>query len=211
MEKKIRTVLGENEREKVIEKSRFIAYVRHVESEEEGKEFVAEIRSKHSLATHVCYAFVGDKLGKLCRFSDNGEPQGTAGLPILDVIKNKGLFETAVAVVRYFGGIKLGAGGLVRAYSSTTAEALAESKICTIELCQELCLTVEYAQIDVLQKYLSTAPCTSLNSEYGENVSVIVRVKKREKESFTRELLDFMQGRIQISEGREYFSPFEEK
>ena len=95
MEKAVLTVFGRHESEKVIEKSRFIAYSEHVESEEEAKNFLSEIRSKHTLATHCCYAFIADKAGNLMRFSDDGEPQGTAGMPILDVLKNKKLTETA--------------------------------------------------------------------------------------------------------------------
>ena len=85
MEKSVRTVFGRHESEKIIEKSRFITFSAHVESEEEARQFVAEIRSKHSLATHVCFAFISDKTGNLQRFSDDGEPQGTAGVPILEV------------------------------------------------------------------------------------------------------------------------------
>ena len=124
MEKSVRTVYSGRESEKIIEKSRFITYSEHVESEEDARAFIAEIRSQHSLATHVCFAFIADKLGNLQRFSDDGEPQGTAGVPILEVLKAKKLYETVVAVVRYFGGVKLGAGGLVRAYSSAAAENL---------------------------------------------------------------------------------------
>ena len=87
-EKRILTVMGRTESEKVIERSKFLTYSAHVENEEEARAFVAEIRSKHSLATHVCYAFIADKVGNLQRFSDDGEPQGTAGVPILEVLKN---------------------------------------------------------------------------------------------------------------------------
>ena len=118
------SVSGEKVTEKVIEKSRFITTSRHIEGEEEAKAFVAEISAKYADATHNCYAYICDSLGNFLRFSDNGEPQGTAGMPILEVIKNKKLFETAVVVTRYFGGIKLGAGGLVRAYSGCAAENL---------------------------------------------------------------------------------------
>lgn len=124
MEKAVLTVFGRHESEKIIEKSRFLTYSAHVESEADARAFLSEVKALHPLATHCCYAFVADKAGNLQRFSDDGEPQGTAGIPILDVIKNKKLFETAAAVVRYFGGVKLGAGGLVRAYSSCTAENL---------------------------------------------------------------------------------------
>ena len=129
MEKLVRTVYAPHESEKIIEKSRFLTYSTHVESEEEARAFLSGVRKAHSLATHVCYAFIADKIGNLQRFSDDGEPQGTAGVPILEVLKNKKLFETAVAVVRYFGGVKLGAGGLVRAYSSCAAENLDGAEI----------------------------------------------------------------------------------
>ena len=108
--------------EKVIERSRFIANCAHAESEEQARAFIAGIRAEHSLATHNCFAFVADKVGNLMRFSDDGEPQGTAGMPMLEVLKNKKLFETVAVVTRYFGGIKLGAGGLVRAYAGAAAE-----------------------------------------------------------------------------------------
>ena len=93
MEKSIRTVFAPHEYEKVIEKSRFLTYCAHVESEESARAFLAEIRGKHTLATHVCYAFIADKIGNLQRFSDDGEPQGTAGVPILEVLKNKKLLS----------------------------------------------------------------------------------------------------------------------
>ena len=119
-----KSVAAPCEREKVIEKSRFLTYAAHTAGEEEARAFLASVRAQHPLATHVCYAFIADRLGNLQRFSDDGEPQGTAGMPILNVIKAQELYETTVAVVRYFGGIKLGAGGLTRAYSSCAAEAL---------------------------------------------------------------------------------------
>ena len=207
-EKRILTVRGERESEKIIEKSRFITYSAHVESEEEAKAFIAKIRSAHSLATHVCYAFVCDKLGNLCRFSDDGEPQGTAGMPILDVLKNKGLYETAVAVVRYFGGIKLGAGGLVRAYSSSAAENLAEAEIGSVEKCVELFVSVDYAGVDAAQKYFSLQECEIKESDYGEKVCFSLAVKKANAAAFCGGLVDFMQGKVEVEEGEEYDATF---
>ena len=210
MEKSVRTVFTRHESEKIIEKSRFITYSAHVESEEEARAFIAEIRSKHSLATHVCYAFISDKTGHLQRFSDDGEPQGTAGVPILEVLKAKKLFETAVAVVRYFGGVKLGAGGLVRAYSSSAAENLDGADIRLLEMCQEYTITVDYTGIDGVQKYLSSHTCTPLSTDYGEKVSFLVAVKKAEGESFIHALVDYMQGRVSYEKGKEYYAPFKE-
>lgn len=210
MEKQIRTVYSPCEREKIIEKSRFITYCAHVESEEEARAFVAEIRSRHTLATHVCYAFVADKVGNLQRFSDDGEPQGTAGIPMLEVLKNKKLFETAVAVVRYFGGIKLGAGGLVRAYSSSTAECLDEADIRVLQMCAEYAVTVAYTGVDSVQKYMSTHTCSLLSTEYGENVTFQIAVKKADETAFIDGLVDYMQGRVEHRRINEYFSAFKE-
>ncbi len=211
MEKSVRTVFGCHESEKIIERSRFLTYSTHVESEEQAREFIAKVRAEHSLATHVCFAFVADKLGNLQRFSDDGEPQGTAGIPILEVLKNKKLFETAVAVVRYFGGIKLGAGGLVRAYSSSAAENLDGADIRVLEMCQERVFTVEYSGVDSLQKYLTTHSCSLLSTDYGEKVTFKIAVKKAEAEKFVGGLVDYMQGKIEIQTGAEYYAPFKEK
>jgi uncharacterized YigZ family protein len=210
MEKSVRTVFERHESEKIIERSRFLTFSAHVESEEEARAFIAEIRSKHSLATHVCYAFIADKLGNLQRFSDDGEPQGTAGIPILEVLKAKKLFETAVAVVRYFGGIKLGAGGLVRAYSSSASENLDGADIRVLEVCVECKIEVDYTGIDSVQKYLSTHPCSLLSTDYGEKVTFTIAVKKSEETSFVEALVDFMQGRVETVKGGEYYAPFKE-
>ncbi len=209
MEKSVRTVFSRHESEKIIERSRFITYSAHVETEEESRAFIAEIRAKHSLATHVCFAFISDKAGNLQRFSDDGEPQGTAGVPILEVLKNKKLFETAVAVVRYFGGIKLGAGGLVRAYSSSAAENLDGADIRVLEMCEELLLSVGYSEVDSLQKYLSSHTCSLLSCDYGEKVTFKIAVKKAETDGFTTGLIDFLQGRISVEKGDSYYAPFQ--
>jgi len=208
MGKSILTVYGERVSEKIIEKSRFLTYSAHVEGEEEARAFLAKVRSMHTLANHCCYAFIADKLGNLQRFSDDGEPQGTAGVPILDVLKNKKLFETAVAVVRYFGGVKLGAGGLVRAYSSSATENLSGADIRSLEMCLELNVAVDYAGVDGLQKYLSLNTCSLLSSEYGEKVSFRIAVKKTDEESFSAGLIDYLQGRVEIEKIGEYYRAF---
>ena len=210
MEKSVRTVYARHESEKIIEKSRFLTYSAHVETEEEARAFLAEIRSLHSLATHVCYAFIADKTENLQRFSDDGEPQGTAGVPILEVLKAKKLYETAVAVVRYFGGVKLGAGGLVRAYSSSAAENLDGADIRVLETCEEYTVTVEYTGVDSLQKYISTHTCSLLSTNYDMKVEFVIAVKKKDSEAFLTGLVDYMQGRVKTEKGREYYAPFKE-
>lgn len=208
MDKPVRIVYTPHESEKVIEKSRFITYSTHVESEEEARAFLASVNAKHAIATHCCYAFIADKLGNLQRFSDAGEPQGTAGVPMLEVLKSKKLCETAVAVVRYFGGIKLGAGGLVRAYSSCVAENLDGADIRVLEMCAEYQIQVDYTGIDGAQKYFSLQPCSLLSSDYGEKVSFLVAVKKKDEQTFCEGLVDALQGRVKYERGKEYYAPF---
>ncbi len=208
MKNTVLTVFGSHESEKIIEKSRFLTYSTHIESEEEARAFIAGIRAKHPFATHCCFAFVADKIGNLQRFSDDGEPQGTAGVPILDVLKNKKLTETAVAVVRYFGGVKLGAGGLVRAYSSCASENLLNADIRSLEWCVELSVTASYTGVDSVHKYLSTYPCSLLSTDYGEKVTFHLAVKWAEQESFTKGLVDYLQGRVEIVAGKEYYGAF---
>ena len=207
----IRSVQGRCSSEKIIEKSRFLSYSAHVTCEEEARAFIAEIRGMHPTATHNCYGFVADKTGAMQRFSDDGEPQGTAGMPILDVIKNKGLFETAVVVTRYFGGIKLGAGGLVRAYTSACAEVLDKAEICLWQTCCELLVSVDYPQIDAALKFFDGFDCNVTDSQYSDKVSYTVLVKKSDEAQFTAALTDYLLGRVTCKKEKEYFYPFQEE
>ena len=208
MEKTVYTVFSPCESEKIIEKSRFLTYSAHIESEEQARDFIAGVRQKHTLATHVCYAFIADKTGNLQRFSDDGEPQGTAGVPMLEVLKAKKLSETVVAVVRYVGGLKLGAGGLVRAYSSCVADNLDKADIRSLCVCAEEKITVDYTGVDALQKYLISQGVTILSTDYGEKVTVKVAVKKTDEEAFLQGLIDYMQGRVTTEKTDEYYFPF---
>lgn len=150
--KEYRTIAqGEVVVTKVIEKSKFIAAALHVDTVEQAVEFVNAKKKKYFDATHNCYAYiVGDKV----KFSDDGEPQGTAGMPILDCIKNNNLDFVCVVVTRYFGGIKLGAGGLVRAYSGSCADALHACQVVTMLPCERIQVVVDYSMLKVLRKDL---------------------------------------------------------
>ena len=204
----MKSVAGEYSCEKVIEKSRFLSYCAHVTSEEEARVFIERIRKKHSDATHNCYGFVADKTGALQRFSDDGEPQGTAGMPILEVLKNKGLFETAVVVTRYFGGIKLGAGGLVRAYSSSAAEVLDGAEICVWQTCAEIEVTMDYPQINGVLNFTASHFCIKKSEEYADRVKFVFLVKKADEEGFVAALTDQLSGRVTVERRAEYFYPF---
>ena len=207
----IRSVRGRCTSEKTIERSRFLSYCEHVKSEEEARAFIAEIKAMHPTATHNCYGFIADKTGAMQRFSDDGEPQGTAGMPILDVIKNKNLFETAVVVTRYFGGIKLCAGGLVRAYASAAAEVLSKAEICLWQTCAELVVSVEYPRIDAALKFFSQNECVTQGAEYADTVDYTVLVKKSDERAFADSLTDFLSGRVKIKKTKEFYYPFQDK
>lgn len=199
---------GECETVKVIEKSRFITTSNHVESEDEAKAFIAEISAKYADATHNCYAYICDNLGNFLRFSDDGEPQGTAGMPMLEVIKNNKLFQTAVVVTRYFGGIKLGAGGLVRAYSGSVAENFSAAQKVLYEMCAEGKYTVDYSSVDTAMRYFGERKADLINTEYLNEVIFTVAIKKCEEETFNSELINRLNGKIKIEKVKEYFFPF---
>lgn len=209
MAEKYLSISGETVTEKVIEKSRFITVSRHVDGEEEAKAFIAEISKKHADATHNCYAYVCDKLGNNLRFSDDGEPQGTAGMPMLEVLRANGLCETAVVVTRYFGGIKLGAGGLVRAYSGCVAENISAAQKVAYENCAESVYAVDYPEVDAALRFFGNENCNLLNTEYADKVAFTVAVRREREEEFNYAITNFLNGRVTIEKKREYFFPFE--
>ena len=174
--------------EKVIERSRFIANCAHVESEEEAKAFLAKIRAEHSLATHNCYAFVADKAGNLMRFSDDGEPQGTAGMPILDVLKNKKLFETAVVVTRYFGGIKLGTSGLIVASREAAAEAIAANEIVERQVEDEVRFGFEYPLMNEVMRVVKEEGPTIVSQLFDMDCEMTLRIRRSRMENLKNRL-----------------------
>lgn len=187
---------GQTTTEKIIEKSRFITFSSHIESEEEAKELIIKIKKENPFATHNCYAYIADKIGNLMRYSDDGEPSGTAGVPMLEVLKNNKLFEVLVVVTRYFGGIKLGAGGLVRAYSSCVAENLNASQKTSFKLCKIVKIKIFYDSVTPLKRFLSQNNLQVLKEEYLNEVNLIVAVKNQEYDEFIKSLNDYLSGNV---------------
>ena len=202
------SVKGECETQKIIEKSRFITTSKHISGEEEAKDFISDIRRKFPDATHNCYAYIADNLGNFPRFSDDGEPSGTAGMPILEVIKNKKLFETAVVVTRYFGGIKLGAGGLVRAYSGSAAENLNQAEKVLYDTCSQSEYCVDYSSVDAVMRFCAENFAQLIDILYNDEVSFIIAVKKADEEKFNSGLINRLNGKVTIKKMKEYFFPF---
>lgn len=182
----------------VIERSKFICYIKNVESEIEAKAFVEEIRKKNSLATHNCYAYIADEKGMTQKFSDDGEPQGTAGMPMLEVLKNRRLFKTAAVVTRYFGGVKLGTGGLARAYSSSVAECLEKAEIVKIESSVFIKIITDYEGYSRFLKFISARPDEIIDTDFSENVVLKVAVRGDEcvAEDFMIAVNDYFCGNI---------------
>lgn len=208
MAEKYISVAGEHVTEKVIEKSRFITTSNHIESDKQAKNFISEVKYKFADATHSCYAYVADKTGNFLRFSDDGEPQGTAGLPMLEVLKNNSLFETAVVVTRYFGGIKLGAGGLVRAYSGCVSENIASARKVMYLPCAENRYVTDYPFIDRALRYIEEYGADLISSEYSNEAVFTVAVKKSEEQTFNGGFVNRLNGKLKIEKLKEYFYPF---
>lgn len=183
----------------VEKKSRFIATVRPVESEEEALEFIAGLKKKYWNATHNCWAFVAGERQELQRCSDDGEPQGTAGRPMLEVLLGEGIHNAAVVVTRYFGGTLLGTGGLVRAYSKAVQEGLRNSVI--IEKQQGFLLKMEtdYNGIGKIQYLLGQRGLTVTDSEYTDKVKLETLVPEALLEKLKEEITEGTNGRTVFS------------
>ena len=171
----IKTILNEVENLIVIEKSKFLGFLFPCDSKEMANEFLADMRKKHEFATHVCYAYViNDDNVLLYKSSDDGEPSQTAGAPILIVIKRNNLTNVLCVVVRYFGGIKLGAGGLVRAYSNSAIEVVNKATVVTLVDAFKGKFTFPYDKINFIDKYFETNNIEVINKEYDFQVSYTV-------------------------------------
>lgn len=173
-----------------VKKSVFIAHVKHVESEESAREFVQQVRKKYFDATHNCSAWILGEGGNLQKSNDDGEPGGTAGNPILETIKKNDLTNTAVVVTRYFGGIKLGAGGLIRAYSHTASLGLSAAKIICMTPFQRIALTLEYNFLAQVENFLRKKNIAVESSDYTDVVTLNILILPAQVDDFITELTD---------------------
>ncbi|MBY7144120.1 YigZ family protein [Virgibacillus sp. NKC19-3] len=194
------TVKKEGTDQLIIQKSRFIGYVRRVESEEAAQDFIQEIKKKHHDATHNCSAYLIGEHDQIQKANDDGEPSGTAGVPMLEVLKKQGLKDTAIVVTRYFGGIKLGAGGLIRAYGSTTSQAIQTTGIVKRQRMQGFSITVDYTLLGKLENVLRNSDHILESIHYLENVAFIVYVKNGEESNFREWIIDLTSGQAEITE-----------
>lgn len=201
------SVLDYSEAEQVVEKSRFITYTKPVYDENEAAEFIARIKKLNYDASHNVSAYVIGESSDIKRYSDDGEPSGTAGMPMLDVMLKKGITNTCVVITRYFGGIKLGTGGLVRAYTESTKMGLEASKIVEYREMRCYSITCTYNLAPKIQYRLKGSDVIIKDNEYLEKVRFLVYVKEDEMKILD-ELIDITSSLIYIEEKDNVFVRF---
>lgn len=195
-----RTIRQDGQAQEEIKKSRFICHAKRVYSEEEARDFIAAIKKEHYKATHNCSAFIIGEKSEIKRTSDDGEPSGTAGVPMLGVMENHQLTNVCFVVTRYFGGIKLGAGGLIRAYAGSVALAIKEIGLIEIKEQAGLRLKMSYSQYQNFDNFLKAEDLIEFDTEFTDLVATTIYIDKQEKEPLEQKLIEFFNGKIQIDD-----------
>ncbi len=201
------TVSSEAVAEYVEKRSKFIGYTFPCKTEAEAMEYLEAIRTKHWDARHHCFAFVAQE-GRISRFSDDGEPHGTAGKPILEVINGAGVVNTLIVVVRYFGGVLLGTGGLVRAYSKSAKESLLNAGIVKMLPCTEFSVICDYTDHGKLQKLLEQGNANITDTQFTDKVKLLFVLRDSDTEALKLKLTEAFSARLQMTEERKIIAPF---
>ena len=195
-----RTIKEDGQVQEEIKKSRFICHAKRVYSEEEAHDFITAIKKEHYKATHNCSAFFIGERSEIKRTSDDGEPSGTAGVPMLGVLENHNLTNVCVVVTRYFGGIKLGAGGLIRAYAGSVALAVKEIGIIEIKEQAGISIQMSYAQYQEYNNFLKEHTLMELDTNFTDQVNTMIYVDKEEKENIKAALVEFFNGKVTLTD-----------
>lgn len=195
-----KTILSYGEDEIIINKSRFIGYSQPIDTEKDALDFIEEIKSRHRDATHNVYAYVVGQNSNTQRFSDDGEPSGTAGIPALEVIKKEDLRNVVVVVTRYFGGIKLGGGGLIRAYTRGAKIGLEAGKIVNMALHRKLKVQIDYTLYGRIENHIMTNKYKVDDIVFDEFVNIELHIQVTELEKFKKEIVNLTDGRAKIFE-----------
>lgn len=189
------------EHEIVIEKSRFICHIQRAVSEEEAQAFIQSIKKQHWNATHNCSAYLIGEHDLIQKANDDGEPSGTAGVPMLEVLKKRKLKDTVVVVTRYFGGIKLGAGGLIRAYGKSVSEAINHVGIVERCLMRTMHTTIDYTWLGKVENELRVSSFQLKDIHYAEDVIFETYVEETQKEQFIERMTELTNGKSVTKEG----------
>ncbi|WP_426807641.1 YigZ family protein [Streptococcus anginosus] len=195
-----RTIKKDGQVQEEIKKSRFICHIKRVTTEDEARNFIQAVKKEHYKATHNCSAFILGERSEMKRSSDDGEPSGTAGVPMLGVLENHQLTNVCAVVTRYFGGIKLGAGGLIRAYAGSVALAIKEIGSVHIKEQLGLRLTLSYSQYQELPNFLKAKQLQEQDTAFTDQVQTTIFVDKDDKESVIESLIELFNGKIDIVE-----------
>jgi len=195
-----RTIKEDGQVQEEIKKSRFICHAKRVYSEEEARDFITAIKKEHYKATHNCYAFIVSERSEIKRTSDDGEPSGTAGVPMLGVLENHNLTNVCVVVTRYFGGIKLGAGGLIRAYAGSVALAVKEIGIIEIKEQAGIQIHITYAQYQEYGNFLKEHNLMELETNFTDQVDTMIFVDKERKDNIKADLIEFFNGKVTLTD-----------
>ena len=195
------TVKEYGEHEIIIQKSRFIAQIRRAESESDAQEFIQAIKKKHWNASHNCSAYLIGESDQIQKAHDDGEPSGTAGVPILEVLKKRNLKDTVVVITRYFGGIKLGAGGLIRAYGKATSEGLEAVGIVERKLVQIINVKIDYTWLGKLENELRASEYQIKEIHYLDVVEIEVYVAEQIVQTFMDLMIELTNGQCNFSKG----------
>lgn len=185
--------------EEEIKKSRFICHLKRVETEEEARHYIASIKKRHHKANHSCSAMIIGQKSDIKRSSDDGEPSGTAGVPMLTVLEKQELTNVVAVVTRYFGGIKLGAGGLIRAYAGSVAGAIAELGRVEVKRLEGLAISLTYPQYQTYANFLATENLQEVNTEFLTDVTTQVFMDKEAIAGFIDRLTDYYQGKVTVT------------
>ena len=202
------TIRGPGSDEVVIQKSRFIGCAVPCSSEEEAQAFIRSIREKYRDARHCCYAYVIGRNSGIMRYSDDGEPGGTAGMPMMDMLKNEGIVNCCVVVVRYFGGILLGTGGLVRAYTQGCKIALQAASVVRMELSVLRQCRVSYPAWNQIQYTLQNLPVILEGIEYSDSVSFRICTRSKDMAEIVQTLNNLTDGKAAWTDQEEKYMPW---
>ena len=202
------TVQGYGESEIIISKSRFITYVNRAETESEAFDFINKIKKLHHSATHNCSAYIIGEYDNIQKANDDGEPSGTAGVPMLEVLKKQHLKDTVVVVTRYFGGIKLGGGGLIRAYGKATTEGLRAAGVVERKLHHIMSISIDYTWLGKVENEIRSSNYSLEEIRYLENVELYVSVQKEYIDAFIKWVTEMTNGQANITLVREEFVEF---
>lgn len=185
--------------EEEIKKSRFICQIKRITTEEEGKAFITAIKKEHYKANHSCSAMIIGNKSQIKRSSDDGEPSGTAGIPMLSVLEKQGLTNLVVVVTRYFGGIKLGTGGLIRAYSGVTAAAIKELGIVDVKKQAGLEVTLTYPQYQTYAQFLEQVALMETETLFSDTITTAIYFDPEREEEILAILTDYYHGKVQFT------------